>query len=203
VRKPSLLLHALSASLALLATVASPILHGANPCERFGKEKEGTERTEAAVVGTPFVVPDLRLRFSDLGTGEPVTPEVVRVFYIWGVDRDGEWGDDYEIFDCYSQGSQLVIPSYTVRPRSGDRYWYSFLPWKKPRFEQIEVDIDSGKCRRRSIIWRSEMGRYRGKTMHVKLTCAGLPHYWLEAPDGTIERMSRDNGAPYDEQGSW
>ena len=23
---------------------------------------------------------------------------------------------------------------------------------------------------------------------------------WLEAPDGTIERMSRDNRAPYDEQ---
>ena len=198
--RPSLLLRVLPVGVGLFVAIADPALRGANPCERFGQPKEVTRGTEAVVVGTPYVVPDLRLRFSGLGNGEPVTPEVVRVFYIWSEVRDGEWGQGIERVNCTSAGDELIIPSYTVRPRSWQTYWYSFLPWKKPRFEQIEVDIDDGKCSSRAIIWRSEIGRYRGKTLHVKLTCAGLPEYWLEAPDGTIERVSRDNGAPYDEQ---
>lgn len=92
---------------------------------------------------------------------------------------------------------ELTIPSHTVRPRSWEEYWYSFLPWNKPYFEQIEVDVDIGKCHQRMIIKKREMDRYKGKTVVVKLTCIGLAEYWLKAPDGTTERVSRDHGGPY------
>ena len=107
-------------------------------------------------------MPALRLRFSDLETGAAITPKLVRVFYMWWAYmlRGGEWQTNYEIFDCYPLGDELVIPSYEVRPRSWDRYRFSFLPWNKPSFSNIEVDVDTGTISRRIIIQRRYMKRF-------------------------------------------
>lgn len=174
---------------------------GGDPCARLGDEKEVTHG-KPLVVGKPYVVPDLRLRFSDLETGEPVTPNKIRLFYIWWayMTQDGEWNTNQELFDCDPQGSEFVIPSYEVRPRSWEHYPFSFLPWRKPILLEVEVRVFAGYGYgpRSLIIKRRYLKRFRGKTLHMKIPKLKAPstlfEYWLEEPDGSVLRVKRTMG---------
>ena len=179
-----------------------PSAFGTNRCEPLGGEKEVT-RGKPLVVGKPYVVPNLHLRFSDLQTGDPVMPKKVRVFYTWWayMMQDGVWNTNNEIIDCYPKGGEFVIPSYEVRPRSWKRYRNSFLPWRKPSFFEAEVRVYADYMGQSIIIKRRNMKRFRGKTLHVKIpkpkSTSILFEYWLEEPDGSNSRVERRNGGPY------
>ena len=95
--------------LLIFATV--PLALGTNLCEPWGQEYEVT-MGKPLVMGKPYVVPDLHLKFSYLESRGPVTPKQIRIFYIWWayMDQDGRWRTHDDMYDCYPQNSQFVNP---------------------------------------------------------------------------------------------
>ena len=185
----------------LLIYAMVPFALGTNPCEELGEK--GFTRGKPLVVGKSYVVPDLHLRFSYLESGDPVSPKQIRIFYIWWayMDQDGRWRTHDDIYDCYPQNSQFVIPSYEVRPRSWKQYPFSFLPWRKPSLLEIEVRVFAGHMTRSIRIKRRHLKRFRGKTLHMKIpepkSTSTLFEYWLEDVNGSSSRVERGSGRPY------
>ena len=173
--------------------VIAPLVAKERPCERHGQI---TPTGKPQVAGKPYVVQGLRLRFSDLETGSPVTPKTIRLFLRWSPyeydEKEGRHVSHYEVVVCYPSGDEFVMPSYEVRPWAREKYPGWIWPWGKPSLDGLELGILFDSYTYTSFIPRRKLKRFQGKTLHVKFgPKQGLAKYFLEGSDGSALIVDR------------
>lgn len=144
-------------------------------------------RAVPVIFGEEFQVPELHMRFLDADSGKPLVPDVVSVRYLWlwmeypyPEHPWGAWSDAQDRVKCTTGGGdELVVPEHTVRPHGWYDGKYTKFPYtltgsKHPKFDRLEIVIESAKGAQRLIVKRRELPRYRGTTVVLKLPDAGL-----------------------------
>lgn len=111
----------------------------------------GHPQTPPVIFGKPFVVPTLRIRVIDAGTGKPLIGKEVIVRYVWRwleypyqEHPFGAWSDAYDLVRCVTdQNGMVVIAEHQVVP-SG---WYKgkYTLGHKPSFRRLDISVNTGR----------------------------------------------------------
>lgn len=129
------------------------------------------------IFGAAYEVPALVWRFLS-----PTAPESVEARYQWvwiqypyPEHPFGAWESGEETLACSEPKLEIVVPSHTVRPRG----WYSgthtSLPWKKPKFDQVEFVITWDRnCQQRLMLDSKVLAKFRDHDAVLKRSC-GAP----------------------------
>ena len=129
----------------------------AQKCELVGRDDDTLNGRlgKPVIFGAAYEVPALVWRFLS-----PTAPESVEARYQWvwiqypyPEHPFGAWESGEETLACSEPKLEIVVPSHTVRPRG----WYSgthtSLPWKKPKFDQVEFVITWDRnCQQRLML---------------------------------------------------
>ncbi|MFN7542624.1 MAG: hypothetical protein ACK5TN_07515 [Acidobacteriota bacterium] len=153
-------------------------VHG-QKCELVGKDDDTLNRRlgKPVIFGPAFEVPALAWRFQS-----PTAPASIEARYQWlwiqypyPQHAFGAWESGEETIACAEPSLEMVVPSHTVRPRG----WYSgthtSLPWKKPKFDQVEfVIMWDRNCQQRLMLSPKVLAKFRDHEAVLKRSC-GAP----------------------------
>ena len=119
-------------------------------CEEIRKSVQYEEFGEPALEGKPTLIPEIKLKITRRDTGEILSLNEVRLFYIWKhflvsskFNTDGRWTETADIIVCTTNTDGVVhFPEYNFVPRG----WYDgpkirgiFGGKSLPIFLEIEV----------------------------------------------------------------
>jgi len=120
-------------------------------CEEVRDSEAKKSRTAPVVFGKPYVVPELKLRFLDELTGEPLVNNKVCFHYMWTwfdfldkfEGRTGTTREAGDLFICETDENGVVfLPERTVETVGYNKGKKRFFRMNvKPKFDHIEFNI--------------------------------------------------------------
>jgi len=177
----------------ITAVAVAGLAEGQEMCSKYAS-LDGS-RGKPVIVGKPYEVPELKLRFLSAMTGKPVSPDAVNVHYYsqWLMvpapeNSSGAWSDVDDWVRCVPGGqTEITVPRFTVNPRGWYDGKYLKFPYtltgsKQPRFDRIEIVVEVDRSAPRLIIQEADLKQYRGAIAVVRLPSAGRAKVQFEKP---------------------
>jgi len=140
-----------------------------------GVVEEGYGRLQKppVIYGKPYIVPKLRLVFTDEQTGRPIAKRQVIVRYVWRwweypyPDRlFGVWSDTNDLVRCTtSDQGEVEVSEFRVVP-SG---WYKgkMLMGRRPEFTHLDVSIHLEKQITQIRLTKDDLKHYRSSKADI------------------------------------
>ncbi len=199
------LVRYLATAVSMLAPGIGPQASGASPCEWVNWDPTPVvlQGAEGPVKGTPYVAPDLNLRFSDANTRSRVTPKLVEVTFSWSEPRGFRGTRSFhELLKCRPRAGELTIPGFEIMSRSWqvDWGWFESLFARNPYYVDVRITTFGESGTHTMTIRGRHLDRFRGEILHVKITESGDFEYWREAANGGAIRSDPKGGGRYRER---
>lgn len=128
------------------------------------------------IFGQSISIPSMVLHF-DAQDGS--TPQSVELRYQWQWIQYpypehswGAWVTSSETVECNSPGANLTVPARTVAPRGWYKGKYTALPWRKPKFQQIEMVVAwEANCSQRVMLDDQLLKKFQNSDAVLKKSC--------------------------------
>lgn len=150
-------------------------------CREIGSTDDTLNKKlgEPVIFGKSAFIPSMAWHFESKDQSYPQSVEFRYqwqwIQYPYPEHAWGAWVTSSETVKCISSGENLTVPPHTVKPRGWYEGKHTFLPWRKPKFIQVEMVVNwELNCTQRVMLDNKLLNKFKDNEGILTKSC-GAP----------------------------